>query len=181
MHEITVREAVITVIENSKPNNPKAPNIVTVDIEGKRTKMKAWPDLNPSSWALGDTLKIQYETEDKVWDKGPYKEHTIRKAMHHRNIPALNGPTPMAVRVHSDDFPSPRPADVGPHLGMWEKEAFGALLAGKTSSEVIIMGIEARQVAREILKFDLDKQQPEKFVVGSLKSAEFDDNLEDSF
>jgi hypothetical protein len=54
-----------------------------------------------------------------------------------------------------------RPSDIGPHVGMWEKNVFEALLAGKTSSEVIIMGIEARLAAREIVRTDLDGKLPE--------------------
>ena len=50
----------------------------------------------------------------------------------------------------------PALTDVGPHVGMWEKEAFAALRAGMTSAEVIIMGIEARQAAREIIRTNLD-------------------------
>ncbi len=62
------------------------------------------------------------------------------------NVPALNGGPDQSLR----------PADIGPHGGMWEQLSFKALLSGKTESEVIIMGIKARQAAKEILRADLD-------------------------
>ena len=62
-----------------------------------------------------------------------------------------------------------RPSDIGPHVGMWEKGAFEALLAGKTSSEVIILGIEARRAAREIVRTDLDGKLPDPDLNDSLE------------
>ncbi len=73
------------------------------------------------------------------------------------NIPALNG--------------GPKPADIGPHVGMWEREAFDALRAGLTSEQVILMGIEARRAAREIVRTDIDGKLP----------VPFDDSLDDTF
>ncbi len=50
----------------------------------------------------------------------------------------------------------PAIADGGPHMGMWEREAFIALRAGMTGAEIRIMGIEARLIARDIVRTNLD-------------------------
>ncbi len=69
------------------------------------------------------------------------------KANPQPNVPALNG--------------GAQAGDIGPHVGMWEKEAFDALRAGMTSSQIIQMGIEARQVARLIVRANLEDKLPE--------------------
>ncbi len=163
MHEATIR-----IIENSKPANPKAPNVLKVEVAGQsgNLKMKAWPDLNPSTWGLGDTLDVTYNSEDKEYLGKPYKEHTIKTAktsLTYVGKAALNGGGG-AVGA----------ADVGPHIAMWEKLAMEAFHLGKTSPEVILMGIEARRAAREILKTDLDGKLTEP-------EPQLNDNLDDTF
>ncbi len=135
-------------MENSKPANPKAPHVLRVETGTGPMKMKAWPNLNPAAWPVGTTLDVKYESEGKEWEGRPFTEHTIKAAR-------LN-PTSSAV-------PSPGNAPIGPgpHLGMWEKEAFVALLAGHSSTEVIQTGIEARQAAKKIIATDLDAKLSE--------------------
>ncbi len=149
-----MHEATVTIIENSKPANPKAPHVLRVDTGTGQLKMKAWPNLNPSAWGLGDILDVEYESIGKEWEGKSFTENTIKVARPHLgaarapNVPALNGSTPVT-------------SDVGPHIGMWEKEAFQALLQGMSSTEIIQKGIEARQVARTIVRTNLDGKLPE--------------------
>ncbi len=61
------------------------------------------------------------------------------------------------------------PRDIGPHVAMWEKLSMEALRAGLTGPEIIIMGIEARQAARAIVRTNLDG-----------KLSELEDTFDDS-
>ncbi len=54
----------------------------------------------------------------------------------------------------------PKAADVGPHIAMWEKLFFEALVS-KGAPPGVVTAIEARRLARETLQADLDaKLQP---------------------
>ncbi len=160
-----MHEATVTIVENSKPANPKAPNVLRVDTGSGQLKMKAWPDLNPSAWNLGDTLDVSYLSEEKEYMGKAYTEHTIKTAKHHAGAPGGTFAKDLSVGAA-------RAADVGPHVAMWEKEVFRALIAAEAGN-LIVKGIEARRVAREILKTDLDAKLPAE--------PEFNDSLEDSF
>ncbi len=67
----------------------------------------------------------------------------------------------------------PKAADVGPHIAMWEKLFFEALI-GKGALPGVVTAIEARRLARQTLQTDLDAKLPTIL-------AEFDDDLENTF
>ncbi len=69
----------------------------------------------------------------------------------------------------------PKAADVGPHIAMWEKLFFEALVADG-SPPIVTTAIEARRLARKTLQTDLDGKLPE------VKTQEdLDDDQEDTF
>ncbi len=154
-------QATVTVIENALPTSERGPHKITVDTGTKQMKMKAWPEIG-ASLHKGDTYEIGWTDEQKSWEGKSYTEHTIK------------GATPKLQAPKSDGAATPRPGDVGPHLAMWEKEAFAGLRAGLTRSEVTIMGIDARLAARDILRTDLDGKLP----VTSTPEQELNDSLE---
>lgn len=117
----------------------------------------------------GDVVVLSW-TDEKAPAEFGGKEYKLIKKMKHADGGVR------AVQPYGPAPTPPKPADIGPHLGMWEKEVFDALRAGMTSPQVIIMGIEARRTAREILKTDLDGKLPEP-----KGKADFNDNLGDTF
>ncbi len=162
MHEATIR-----IIENSKPANPKAPNVLKVEVAGQsgNLKMKAWPDLNPSTWGLGDTLDVTYNSEDKEYQGKPYKEHTIKTAK--------TSLTYMGKKSLNGGAGAP---DGGPHLGMWEKRISELLVpAGASIPEeaIPLHIITCRRLARDGLEANIDGKLPEL--------NEFNDDLENTF
>ncbi len=104
-------------------------------------------------------FNVKPGTKGNFYNVTQVKEHGAPASA--PNVPPLNGGTPVFN-------------DVGPHIGMWEKELFTALLTAKLpTSELILRGIEARRAARAIVRTDLDGKLPEV--------EDFNDSLEDSF
>ncbi len=94
-------------------------------------------------------FNVKPGTKGNFYNVTQVKEHGAPTPAPAPKAPALNGGPPVLT------------ADVGPHVGMWEKEAFDALRAGMTSSQIVVLGIEARRAAREIVRTNLDGKLPE--------------------
>ncbi len=138
MHEVTVTAS--SVRKDGKGFKATLPEYgeVWLSLPDSLTGTVEWKKTYDIAFVIKPGIKGDFYNVTKL------KEHGApAKAP---NVPALNGGPDTPVR----------PADVGPHGGMWEQLSFKALLTGKTESEVIIMGIKARQAAREILRADLD-------------------------
>ncbi len=149
-----MHEATVTIIENTQPN-PRGPHKVKVDTGTKTMKMNAW-DACGLKLRVGDTFDIQWVDAEKSFEGRAYTEHTIKVANLHVGVPKSNGAAPA------------RAADVGPHLGMWEKRTSELLVDhGMAALDIRAHIILCRQIAREGLRADIDSK------------AEFNDDLED--
>ncbi len=149
-----MHEATVTIIRKNKPGPGK----------------KMWELVAET----GEKFKA-FDSEASLFDEGKrYRLNFEPKEFNGFPFKAIKG-TPKLLEAMSESVAPPLSAsDVGPHGGMWEREVFGALLNGKTSSEIRLLAIEARQLAREILKTNLDgKLLP--------ASAEFNDDLENTY
>ncbi len=56
---------------------------------------------------------------------------------------------------------SPKPADIGPHAGMWEKRASKLLRSGMSAEAIPSHIILCRRLARSGLQADIDAKLPE--------------------
>lgn len=143
-----MHEATITIKKLWPPFKPGDKRTNIEDTNGNKYRVDV---AYAAGFHDGDTVEIGYSDEKAPAEFGG-KEYKLIKKMTHDH-----GQAPSKF----NEFLPPKGVEVGPHLGMWEKEAFVALRSGMTSSQVIIMGIEARQAALEILKTDLSGKLPE--------------------
>ncbi len=144
-----MHEATITIKKLWPPYNAGAKRVDLHDLDGNKYRVEV---TTAAGFHDGEVVDIGY-TEEKTTAEFGGKEYKLIKKM--KLVATKSGALNDLAAAHRAT-----PSDVGPHVGMWEKEAFGALLAGLTSSEVILRGIEARMAAREILKTNLDAKLP---------------------
>ncbi len=152
-----MHEATITIKKLWPPYSPGDKRTTLEDTDGNKYRLEV---VTGAGFHDNDVVDIGW-TEEKTDAKFGGKEYKLIKKMKLVTPPPfkVNGQTPVTS------------GDAGPHLGMWEREVFGALLSGKTGSEIRLLAIEARQLAREILKTNLDGKLPPA-------PAEFNDDLE---
>ncbi len=113
----------------------------------------------------GDVVTIGW-TDEKAPAEFGGKEYKLIKKMKH-----VEGGV-RGSEVTLVNQPPPKPADVGPHLGMWEKRASQLLEGGMPEEAVIVHIILCRRLARAGLQTDIDGKLPE------LKArAEYDDDI----
>ncbi len=121
---------------------------------------EVWLSL-PDSMAGAVEWKKTYDVAFNVKEGTRGNFYNVTKIEEH-GAPAL---APSSAPA-SNGGTAPLNNDVGPHIGMWEKEVFDGLRAGMTSSQIILLGIEARRAARIIVRADLDAKLPEFETLG---------------
>lgn len=155
-------EVVIAIKKLWPPYSPGDKRTTLEASDGNRYRVEV---ITAAGFHDGDVVALTV-SDERTPEKYGGKEFKLIHKMKHAEggVREHNRPPPQ---------PIPKPADVGPHLAMWEKLVFEAFQTGTPTSEVILRGIEARQVAREILRTDLDGKLPE------LKGkADLDNDLE---
>ena len=153
---MTMNEATITIKKLWPPYKPGDKKTSLEDADGNKYRINV---TTAAGFHDGDVVEIGWTPEETSPEFGAKKYKQIQNMKRVSAGPPL---TPGAAAV--------RPSDVGPHVGMWEKEAFTALRAGMGDSEVIIMGIAARHIALAIVRASLDEKPAPK--------PDFDDSLE---
>ncbi len=137
-----MHEATVTIRKLWPPYKVGDRRTSLEDTEGNKYRLEI---ATGAGFHDGDAVNIGYTNEVTAPEFGG-KEYKLIKKMK----AAGNGSAALSLA----------PGDIGPHVGMWEREAFLGLRAGMTSAQVIIMGIEARQAARTIVRTDLDGRLP---------------------
>ncbi len=143
------------------PYKPGEKRVSLEDSDGNKYRVDI---VTAAGFHDGDIVVLSFTNEKAPAEFGGREYRLISKMKH-----AERGP----LRIVETPSP-PKPVDGGPHLGMWEKEAMDALRSGMTSAQVIIMGIDARRAAREILRTDLDGKLSDP-------TPDFNDGLGDSY
>ncbi len=138
-----MHEATVTIRKLWPPYKAGDKRTSLEDTEGNKYRLEI---MTGAGFHDGDVVNIGYTNEVTAPEFGAKEYKFIKKMKATGNGAAA----PLTIA----------PRDIGPHGGMWEQLAFKALQAGMTASQVIIMGIEARQAAREIVKTNLDGKLP---------------------
>ncbi len=156
-------KVVVAIKKLWPPYSPGDKRTNLEDSDGNKYRVEV---ITAAGFHDGDVVELDVSDEKTPEKYGGKEFKLIHKIKH------ADG----ADTAHWRAAPPPQPTDIGPHAGMWEKEAFVALRSGMTSAQVIVMGIEARQAAREILRTNLDGKLPQ------VKSkADFDDDPENNY
>ena len=114
----------------------------------------------------GDTVNIGFTDEVTSPEHGEKKYRLIKKMKHVANVAGV---------VPSQAPHKPSPADIGPHVGMWEKRISQLLMEfGMAVTDVHTHIILCRQLAREGVRADIDSLKPKE-------ARDLNDSLENTF
>lgn len=134
MHEATVK-----ILKLWPPFKPGDKRTNLEDTEGNKYRIDI---INAAGLHDGDTVDIGVTDEKTSAEFGAKPFKLIKKIK-------LVGPSRVA--------PAPAPADVGPHVAMWEKIISDLLVVhGMAEAAVPVHIITCRRIAREGLKADID-------------------------
>ncbi len=150
MHEDT-----ITIRKLWSPYSPGDKRTTLEDTDGNKYRIEV---ITGAGFHDGDIVSIGW-TPEKTDAKFGGKEYKFIK-----NIKLVT-PPPFKVDGHTPAVPG----EVGPHLAMWEKLFFEALVT-KGAPPNIVTAVDARLMARATLQTNIDAKIPEP--------AEFNDSLE---
>ncbi len=139
-----MHDATVTIVQKSLSKSGK-----TFTLTAETGEMFSVFPPEAAFIEVGQRYTLEYTSSD--FQGKTY--HTVKKVSAAAKASSISAATGNSAIAH---------ADGGPHLAMWEKEVFRAMLkGGESTADIRLKGIEARQAAREILKTNLDGKLPE--------------------
>ncbi len=162
MHETT-----ITIRKLWPPYKPGDKRTTLEDTEGNKYRLDV---VYGAGFHDGQVVDIGYTDEENSPEFGGKKYKLIKKMK-------LCGDGVAVVRPGSTAVITKTAADVGPHLGMWEKRTSELLMEGMAASDIHAHILLCRHIARKGLQSDIDPKPSAPKT--TLVKAEFEDDVED--